>query len=203
MFAVVSTLGHDSNQQITQTSHVPELIESAQVTSLTQQSTNQAEQKPQSASVTDPQPAQPAITTEYDLEAGQETIRELWTGPITGEFGWHLHPVYQDWRYHNGLDISGGEGQIVPALLSGEVVEITTDKHYGLTVAVKSGKYTVYYGSLASVAVHKNNLIETGKPIGSMGISISEPEPHLHLAVRINDGNQVIDPRDVFKNIHD
>ncbi len=141
-----------------------------------------------------------AAAGQQDMAVGNENIRELWRGAIIRDFGWQLHPLYQDWRYHNGLDISGGEGQIVPALLSGEVVEIFTDKQYGLTVAVRSGKYTVYYGALASVAVNKNTMIKTGSPIGSMGISTTEPEPHLHLAVQDHDGSR-IDPRELFPNI--
>lgn len=131
---------------------------------------------------------------------GHEAIQDLWRGAVIREFGWQFHPLYQDWRYNNGLDISGGEGQIVPALLSGEVVEIYTDKQHGLTVAVQSGRYTVHYGSLASVAVNKNTRIKAGSPVGSMGISASEPEPHLHLAVQGSSGTR-IDPRELFPDL--
>ncbi|HWR06820.1 M23 family metallopeptidase [Sporomusa sp.] len=198
MFAVVSTLEPASNPPITKSAPVSELTQPTQNT--------QPEQPMPAVSInqlpaTQP-PADPvaADAAELDMAAGNLAIRDLWSGAVIRGFGWQLHPLYKDWRYHNGLDISGGEGQIVPALLSGEVVDMFTDKQYGLTVAVRSGNYTVYYGSLASIAVNKNNMVRAGRPIGSMGISTSEPEPHLHLALKNAEGKS-IDPRELFPNI--
>jgi murein DD-endopeptidase MepM/ murein hydrolase activator NlpD len=146
-------------------------------------------------------PTIPEAAVAEDNSAANEAIQELWRGGITHAFGWQLHPLYGDWRYHNGVDIGGGEGQIVPALLSGEVVDVYTDKAYGLTVAVRSGKYTVYYSSLASAAVQKNAMLKPGTPIGSMGICGGEPEPHLHLAVKANDGQKTVNPQELFPDI--
>lgn len=190
MFAVISTFEPASKPPIVKTEQISEPMRPVQTALVPQSHVNQSP------------PAQPRAA-EHDFETGNEAIRDLWAGTITHGFGWQLHPLYQDWRYHNGLDISGGEGQIVPALLSGEVVDVMTDTQYGLTVAVKSGRYILYYGSLASAAAQKNDLIQAGKPIGSMGISTSEPEPHLHLAVRSNDGKQLVNPREIFPNIPD
>lgn len=146
-------------------------------------------------------PTIPEAAVAEDNSAANEAIQALWRGGITHAFGWQLHPLYGDWRYHNGVDIGGGEGQIVPALLSGEVVDVYTDKAYGLTVAVRSGKYTVYYSSLASAAVQKNAMLKPGTPIGSMGICGGEPEPHLHLAVKTNDGQKAVNPQELFPDI--
>ncbi|SCM83553.1 Peptidase M23 [uncultured Sporomusa sp.] len=146
-------------------------------------------------------PTIPEAVVAEDNSAVNEAIQALWRGGITHAFGWQLHPLYGDWRYHNGVDIGGGEGQIVPALLSGEVVDVYTDKAYGLTVAVRSGKYTVYYSSLASAAVQKNAMLKPGTPIGSMGICGGEPEPHLHLAVKTNDGQKAVNPQELFPDI--
>ncbi len=146
-------------------------------------------------------PTMPEVAPAEDNSAVNEAIQALWSGGITHAFGWQLHPLYGDWRYHNGVDIGGGEGQIVPALLSGEVVDVYTDKTYGLTVAVKSGKYTVYYSSLASAVVEKNAMLKPGTLIGSMGICTGEPEPHLHLAVKTNDGQKAVNPQELFPDI--
>ncbi|HWR44361.1 M23 family metallopeptidase [Sporomusa sp.] len=191
MFAVVSTLEPASNPPVTKSAPLSEPMQSTQAVSIN---------RPPASSMELPADQPVALVTDPDMEAGNEAIRDLWSGTVTRGFGWQLHPLYQDWRYNNGLDISGGEGQIVPALLSGEVVDVFTDKQNGLTVAVQSGKYTICYGSLASVAVHKNTMVRTGKPIGSMGISTSQPEPHLHLAVKTSDSKS-IDPHEIFPNI--
>lgn len=147
------------------------------------------------------EPLEPVIPVTANTNINREAIQELWRGAKTHGFGWQLHPVYGDWRYHNGVDINGGEGQVVPALLDGEVVDVYTDKSYGLTVVVNSGKYTVYYSSLGSVAVQKKSTIVAGNLIGSMGICASELEPHLHLAVQTNDGQKLIDPQEIFPDI--
>ena len=146
-------------------------------------------------------PTLPEAAVAQDNSAVNETIEELWRGGVTQAFGWQLHPLYGDWRYHNGVDIGGGEGQVVPALLSGTVVDVYTDKTYGLTVAVSSDSYTVYYSSLASAVVQKDSLLKPGTPIGSMGICRGEIEPHLHLAVKTNDGHQTVNPRELFPDI--
>lgn len=128
----------------------------------------------------------------------KQSVSQLWQGSVICDFGWQLHPLYKDWRYHNGIDISGDEGQIVPALQPGEVLEIYTDKQYGLTVVVKSDNYIIYYGSLASCVVQENRKLETGSPIGSMGITTAEPEPHLHLAVQKHERKEYYNPRTVL-----
>ncbi|SMC38388.1 M23 family metallopeptidase [Sporomusa malonica] len=201
MFAVISTFEPASKPPVVKTEQVSEPMQPAQTALVPQSHVNLAGNQEVPLITETKSPPAHRATAEHELETGNEAIRDLWSGTITHGFGWQLHPLYQDWRYHNGLDISGGEGQVVPALLSGEVVDVMTDTQYGLTVAVKSGRYTLYYGSLASVAVQKNTMINTGKPIGSMGISTSEPEPHLHLAVRANDGKQLVDPREIFPNM--
>ena len=138
------------------------------------------------------------VTAKNKVIVGKQLIAQLWNGKITCDFGWQLHPLYQDWRYHNGIDISGGEGQIVPALADGEILEIYTDKQYGLTVVAKWDKYIISYSSLASVVVQKNQAIQTGTPLGSMGITLSEPETHLHLSVQKQDTKEYYNPRELF-----
>lgn len=133
--------------------------------------------------------------------AGDQLIRELWSGKITGDFGWQFQPLYQDWRYHNGIGISGGEGQIVPALTDGEILKIYTDKQYGLTVVVKYGSQIITYGSLASVVVEPNSKIQVGDPLGSMGVTRDEPEPHLHVTVQKQDRDEYYNPRELFPDI--
>ncbi|WP_425058639.1 hypothetical protein SCACP_32960 [Sporomusa carbonis] len=206
MFAVVSTLGPASQPPAAKIAPVVEPVQRAQADSPVPAPANpEAPVIRQELSAETQLPSLPVRTVATmagsDRAAGNEAIRELWNGKLIKGFGWQLHPVYQDWRYNTGVDIGGGEGQVVPALLNGEVTDIFTDRQYGLTVAVKSGKYTVCYSSLASVAVDKNSIIETGRPVGSMGMSPAEREPHLHLAVKNTATQEYIDPNELFPNI--
>lgn len=115
------------------------------------------------------------------------------SGPVALDFGWQLHQVYNDWRYHTGIDISRPVGQPVEAIYKGQVTDIFRDKHSGLTVVVKNSTYSVYYGSLAEATVEKGSSISAGQKIGTVGSCDAEPYHHLHLAIK--KGEQYIDPK--------
>lgn len=121
------------------------------------------------------------------------TISKSLRGPIQLDFGWQFHQVYNDWRYHTGIDISGPNGQSVEAIYNGQVFDIFRDRHTGLTVVVKNNTYSVYYGSLSEVTVSKGNSIRAGQTIGTMGSCDGEPYHHLHLAIK--KGESYIDPK--------
>jgi murein DD-endopeptidase MepM/ murein hydrolase activator NlpD len=113
-------------------------------------------------------------------------------GQIKFNFGWQMHPLYKDWRYHTGVDVLGEDGQNVTAIQSGQVIEIYKDNNSGLTVVVKNNNYKVYYGSLAKVTTAKGNHIDAGQEIGKMGSFAAEPYSHLYLAIKKDD--EYIDP---------
>ncbi|WP_094603934.1 hypothetical protein SPSIL_043580 [Sporomusa silvacetica DSM 10669] len=204
MFAVISTLEPVAKPPVAKTAPVSEPVQQVQspaLNSLSADPANTTPALPASQSNSSVSAPVEAVAIENNAVADSQAISELWNGVITQKFGWRLHPLYQDWRYHNGVDIAGGEGKIVPALVNGKVIEIYTDKQYGLTVVVESDNYIVYYSSLASVAVQENAIIKIGRPIGSMGITLSEPEPHLHLAIQTQDKQEYLAPHEIFPNI--
>jgi murein DD-endopeptidase MepM/ murein hydrolase activator NlpD len=130
-------------------------------------------------------------------QSAAETSRWPIKGAILVEMGWRLHPVFHDWRYHNGIDIKGDKGQPVTAVLSGTVENIYTDKISGLTVVIKNRDYTFYYGCLDGASVDKNSSVQAGDRIGTVGSSLAEPYPHLHLAVK--KGDKYLDPREILQ----
>lgn len=123
--------------------------------------------------------------------------------PLKGEtrlaFGWRQHPVFQDWRYHTGIDISAAAGSPVKALYGGKVSKIYSDRDYGTTVVVDSGKRTVYYSSLKASKVAVGQSIPAGTVIGTVGSSAVEPYDHLHLSVKIAD--KYVDPQEILAGI--
>lgn len=117
-------------------------------------------------------------------------------GTVSVAFGWQPHPLYGDWRYHPGVDIAAPAGGVVRAMWGGRVAEVYEDRQYGLTVVVAGGGYTVYYGSLAAVAVAKNQHLAAGAAVGTVGEAPGERYPHLHLAIK--SGDSYVDPQELL-----
>ena len=42
--------------------------------------------------------------------------------PITSPFGWRIHPITGEWKFHSGVDIGYDYGTGIPAMLDGRVV---------------------------------------------------------------------------------
>jgi Membrane proteins related to metalloendopeptidases len=147
-------------------------------------------------------PAEPNIraeapVTEANTTGKPKAPRESRTHlPVTGAvrvaFGWQYSPLFGDWRYHPGLDFTAPAGGGVKALWDGQVEKVYEDRQYGWTVVVACGDYAVYYGSLATVKVDRNQRLAAGTEIGTVGEAPAEPYPHLHLAVK--SGDKYVDP---------
>ncbi|HML89528.1 MAG TPA: M23 family metallopeptidase [Methylomusa anaerophila] len=137
-----------------------------------------------------------------NADDSSESIHRLLNGNVILAFGWQEHPLFKDWRYHTGVDLAAAEGQAVPAFLPGEVIDVNTDKHLGLTVVVKSEKYAVYYGSIATASVSKGDRVATGMQIGLIGAAAGEKYgPHLHLGVKSLVTDTYINPAEIFPEI--
>lgn len=129
--------------------------------------------------------AAPAVMDQTEQQAiGQRAFLSVPEGRVVAAYGWQLHPVYQDWRFHTGVDISLREGAAVKAVGSGKVLSVSEEKATGITVAVEAALYTLYYGSLATVTVQKGEQVRPGQLLGTVGSCMAEPQPHLHFAVK-------------------
>jgi murein DD-endopeptidase MepM/ murein hydrolase activator NlpD len=127
-------------------------------------------------------------------------INELIVWPVKGDisldFGWQRHPVYQDWRFHSGIDIAARDGDQVRAMQAGIVSSVYDDPLLGLCLWVNSGNQTVTYGSLRAVSATKGQKVRAGDELGSVGTAKGEPYAHLHLSVKNLD--QYINPRELL-----
>ncbi|MDR3592268.1 MAG: M23 family metallopeptidase [Negativicutes bacterium] len=162
--------------------------------------TEQAGAPAAAAKIANETPAATQVTAPAQPERPAVRVDDAGYRPLAGEtvlgFGWQRHPVFQDWRYHTGVDIKAQENDPVRALYGGEVSSIYEDKNTGLTVAVNSGAYTVYYGSLAATALAKGDKVAGGAKIGTVGSLPNEPFFHLHLAVK--SGDKYINPEELL-----
>lgn len=105
-----------------------------------------------------------------------------------------------DWRVHNGVDISGSDGEEVHACADGIVEGFVEDMLYGNTAIIRHADDSVmYYCGLSDTQMVSAGLhVTAGDVIGYIGEVPSEMEdgPHIHLAL-MKDG-QFIDPATVL-----
>lgn len=107
------------------------------------------------------------------------------------------NPTTQDWRVHNGVDLSAELGQEVRAARSGKVTAVYEDDFLGSTVVIQHADgYTSHYCNLAAEPmVNAGDSVSGGQIIGLVGASAlieAAQEPHLHFEVYHN--GEAVDP---------
>lgn len=115
------------------------------------------------------------------------------SGEISSHFGMRRHPVYGDWRFHNGIDIVSKEGSPVFAAMQGKVVFSGEMPGYGNTVIIDhlNGYYTVYAHNKIN-HVREGQQVDQSTIIAEVGSTGTSTGPHLHFEVRY--GETRIDP---------
>ena len=104
--------------------------------------------------------------------------------PVTSAFGWRVHPISGEWKFHAGVDLGYAEGDPVPALFDGVVVQCGDfGDGYGNQVLLYHPYLDSYtrYAHLSSVWVSASMEIPAGTVIGCVGATGYVTGPHLHL----------------------
>lgn len=123
------------------------------------------------------------------LPAGAGNGSMIWpiSGPITSEFGWRIHPITGDSRFHSGLDIGGDYGMDVHAAASGTVTYAGWISGYGNAVIIDhGGGITTLYGHNQSLNVSEGQSVAQGQVIAACGSTGNSTGPHCHFEVRQN-----------------
>ncbi|MEH2468368.1 M23 family metallopeptidase [Nostoc sp.] len=117
--------------------------------------------------------------------------------PITSLFGWRIHPITGDRRFHAGTDLGAPMGTPVLAAAAGQVETANWVGGYGLTVILnhKSAEQTLY-GHMSEILVQPGQWVQPGTVIGLVGSTGNSTGPHLHFEVRhlTQDGWVATDP---------
>lgn len=113
-----------------------------------------------------------------------------WLVPISytrfsSPFGMRLHPVYGDYRLHNGVDLSAPEGTHIYASRAGKVIVATYGASGGNYVMIDhmDGTYTTMYLHMTRYIVHVGQNVAAGELIGYCGSTGVSTGPHLHFSV--------------------
>lgn len=121
---------------------------------------------------------------------GNEVGGVTWLVPISynylsSPFGMRLHPVYGDYRLHNGVDLSAPEGTPIYASRAGKVIVATYGTSGGNYVMIDhmDGTYTTMYLHMTRYVVHVGQNVNAGELIGYCGSTGVSTGPHLHFSV--------------------
>jgi murein DD-endopeptidase MepM/ murein hydrolase activator NlpD len=119
---------------------------------------------------------------------GKETFMFPLTipAPITSLFGWRIHPITEDRRFHAGTDLGAPIGTPVLAAVAGQVITADFLGGYGLTVVLQHGQGLdeSLYGHLSEIFVQPGDQVEQGSVIGRVGNTGNSTGPHLHFEWR-------------------
>ena len=122
-----------------------------------------------------------------------------WCHTITSPFGYRVHPIYGNTRFHSGIDIGAGFGDTIMAAASGTVIYVETPvpgqnwggSGYGNYFIIDHGNgVSTLYAHCSNVYVSNGQQVSAGEAVGTVGSTGGSTGSHLHFEVRIN-GNRV------------
>ena len=117
--------------------------------------------------------------------------------PITSLFGWRVHPITGDRRFHAGTDLGAPTGTPILAAAKGQVESANWLGGYGLAVIINHGSaQQSLYGHMSEIFVQPGQWVEPGTVIGRVGSTGNSTGPHLHFEIRhlTQDGWVAVDP---------
>lgn len=116
-----------------------------------------------------------------------------WTCPvpyytITSAFGYRVHPIYGDWRMHNGVDMSCAQGTPIYASRSGKVTVASYQAGgAGYYVSINHGDgFSSIYMHMTHYIVSAGQYVTAGQVIGYVGSTGGSTGPHLHFGISYN-----------------
>jgi murein DD-endopeptidase MepM/ murein hydrolase activator NlpD len=138
------------------------------------------------------------------LQAGERFLFPLSIpAPITSLFGWRIHPIFGDQRFHSGTDLGAPMGTPVLATRAGQVTVADFLGGYGLTVIVnhEDDSLESRYAHLSQLLVQSGEWVEQGEVIGLVGSTGNSTGPHLHFELRqlTGDGWVAVSPNEILQ----
>ncbi|MEL7504051.1 MAG: peptidoglycan DD-metalloendopeptidase family protein [Cyanobacteria bacterium J06554_6] len=122
-----------------------------------------------------------------NLQLGEKFIFPLSIpAPITSLFGWRLHPIHGEQRFHAGTDLGAPLGTPIVATQAGRVAIADFLGGYGLTVVLRHDEDSIEsrYAHMARLLVQPGEWVEQGDVIGLVGSTGNSTGPHLHFELR-------------------
>ena len=103
---------------------------------------------------------------------------------VNSNYGWRLHPIMHDYRFHHGVDIPAPTGTNIGAARSGTVIEVGSTAARGNYIKVQhdDGLVTLYQ-HCNSILAQQGDKVAQDQTIATVGSTGKVTAPHLHLEV--------------------
>lgn len=125
----------------------------------------------------------------------------MWVDPceytrLASPFGYRIHPVYKEWKMHNGVDLANKSKTPIYTTRSGVVIDVGYDDSSGYHVIVDHlDEYKSCYLHLrVQSELNEGDVVVIGDYIGEMGTTGVSTGVHLHFGVSHN--GEWVDPMD-------
>lgn len=100
---------------------------------------------------------------------------------ITSGFGYRLHPIYGDLRFHYGADLNLTTGEPITAFADGCVSWAGEISGYGLTIMIDHGQgISSLYAHCSSLETSAGDSVQKGQIVALAGSTGNVTGPHLH-----------------------
>ena len=114
---------------------------------------------------------------------------------VTCAYGWRIHPIWGDKRFHSGVDLAASQGTPIYAIAAGTVTTATYGDANGYYVSISHGNgYGSVYCHMTNYIVSVGDSVSQGQVIGYVGSTGWSTGPHLHFEIHVN--GSTVNPMD-------
>lgn len=123
-----------------------------------------------------------------------------WVQHVSSHFGWRIHPISGQEKFHNGVDIALPTGTNIGSVSKGKVIQSYYSQSAGNYIVIEDESgYRCHYMHLNERYVSVGDEVNYGDVIGTVGNTGNSTGPHLHLGVQ-NEDRKWINPLFVVSN---
>jgi murein DD-endopeptidase MepM/ murein hydrolase activator NlpD len=118
-------------------------------------------------------------------------------GGVGSPFGMRLHPIFHEWRLHNGVDLHAGCGDPIRAAAPGRVARVSYDPASGHRLEIDHGSagghhLVTMYLHATGYRVRAGQHVRGGEVVGTVGSTGWSTGCHLHFIVMVD--GRYVDP---------
>jgi murein DD-endopeptidase MepM/ murein hydrolase activator NlpD len=108
-----------------------------------------------------------------------------WIPHLSSRYGWRIHPIHGDKRFHAGVDIGQPTGREILAGFDGTVTSVGYDADgWGNFIVIDNGEgWQALYAHCHTILVARGASVTEGQPIATVGNTGASTGPHLHMEV--------------------